>query len=343
MKQQRESNYELLRSIAILLVLILHANFFALEGPNVQDIINNPLDSILRIFFQAISIVCVNVFVMISGWFGIRPSRRGFCNLLFQIIFYLFLIYLLFILTGHAILSTSGILDLLLATPSNWFLKAYICLYLFAPVLNSFVEYASQKEFKFFLISFFLFQTIYGWIFTKSTDYIQGGYSPLSFMGLYLLARYIRIYKPSWSLKPLKIQILYYLSLLALVVGTCIIPPHCFHASLTMIYGYNLLTYISPTTILMASLMVTLTSKLHYRSKAINWIASSSFAVYMVYVNPHILTPYRNLFQEIHADYQGIIYWMIVILLSLLMYFGVIIIDQIRKYLWDKLFIRLIT
>lgn len=225
MKQQRESNYELLRSIAILLVLILHANFFALEGPNVQNIINNPLDSILRIFFQAISIVCVNVFVMISGWFGIRPSRRGFCNLLFQIIFYLSLIYLLLILTGHAILSTSGILDLLLATPSNWFLKAYICLYLFAPVLNSFVEYASQKEFKFFLISFFLFQTTYGWIFTKSTDYIQGGYSPLSFMGLYLLARYIRIYKPSWSLKPLKFQILYYLSLLALVVGTCIIPP----------------------------------------------------------------------------------------------------------------------
>lgn len=342
MKQQRESNFELLRTIAILLVLILHANFFALEGPNVQDIINNPLDSILRIFFQAISIVCVNVFVMISGWFGIRPSRRGFCNLLFQIIFYLFLIYLLFILTGHATLSTSGILDLLLATPSNWFLKAYICLYFFAPILNSFVEYASRKEFKFFLISFFLFQTIYGWLFTKSTEYIQGGYSPLSFMGLYLLARYIRIYKPSWSLKPLQFQILYYLFLLALVVGTSIIP-HCFHASLTTIYGYNLLTYISPTTILMASLMITMTSKLHYSSKAINWIASSSFAVYMVYVNPHILTPYRDLFSEIHTDYQGVAYWMIVILLSLLMYFGVIIIDQIRKYLWDKLFIRLIT
>lgn len=72
MSAQRQSNFELLRIIAILLVLILHADFYALEGPVANDIINSPTDSMLRILFQAITIVAVNVFVMISGWFGIN-------------------------------------------------------------------------------------------------------------------------------------------------------------------------------------------------------------------------------------------------------------------------------
>lgn len=222
---ERESNFELLRIVAILLVLILHADFFALEGPYAEEIVNQPIDSSLRILFQAISVVCVDVFVMISGWFGIRPSIKGFCNLLFQIAFYLVLIYLLALVTGNAKLSTNGMLDLLLATPSNWFLKAYICLYLFAPVLNLFTQHVSRKGFGQFLVLFFIFQTIYGWIFAKSTSYIQGGYSPISFMGLYLLARYIRIHKPIWSIYPIKKYIICYLIVIVFVTVICVTPP----------------------------------------------------------------------------------------------------------------------
>lgn len=79
-------------------------------------------------------------------------------------------------------------------TSSNWFLKSYILLYIIAPVLNAFVSKANKRQFKFILISYYAFILIWGWLFPTSTDYIAGGYSPLFFVWLYLLARYMRLY-----------------------------------------------------------------------------------------------------------------------------------------------------
>ena len=53
---------------------------------------------------------------------------------------------------------------LLLKQWDYWFVKAYMGLYLFAPVINSFIENASKKQVQIFLISFYLFQTVYAWI-----------------------------------------------------------------------------------------------------------------------------------------------------------------------------------
>jgi len=54
MSEVRQSNFELLRIIAILLVLLLHADFFALNGPSVNEIESNTIDSTLRILFQTL-------------------------------------------------------------------------------------------------------------------------------------------------------------------------------------------------------------------------------------------------------------------------------------------------
>ena len=66
-------------------------------------------------------------------------------------------------------------------------------LYLFAPVINSFIENASKKQVQIFLISFYLFQTVYAWISPNGAAFFQTGYSSISFIGLYMLARYIRL------------------------------------------------------------------------------------------------------------------------------------------------------
>ena len=84
----RESNFELLRIIAMFMVLILHADFQALGAPTRADIISSPITSTLKVFFEMASIVAVNVFILISGWFGIRPSIKGFCKFAFQYLFF---------------------------------------------------------------------------------------------------------------------------------------------------------------------------------------------------------------------------------------------------------------
>lgn len=76
-KKERDSNMELLRMVAMFMVLLVHADYFALGAPSVEYIQTNQADSFLRIFFEAVSIVCVNVFVLISGYYGIRPTFKG--------------------------------------------------------------------------------------------------------------------------------------------------------------------------------------------------------------------------------------------------------------------------
>ena len=82
---KRESNIELLRIVAMLLVLFLHANYFSLGKVESIDIQSDLFGSFVKSFTEALCIICVNVFVLISGWFGIRPTLKGAMSLLFQV------------------------------------------------------------------------------------------------------------------------------------------------------------------------------------------------------------------------------------------------------------------
>lgn len=82
--ESRLSNFELLRCIAMFLVLMVHADFYSLGAPEITNIRDISLGDIVQLLIQGISIVCVNVFVLISGWFGIRPNIKSFANFIFQ-------------------------------------------------------------------------------------------------------------------------------------------------------------------------------------------------------------------------------------------------------------------
>lgn len=225
----RQSNMELLRIIATFLVLLVHADFFSLGSPSASDCVNAPVDSSLKVFFEAISIACVDIFVCLSGWFGIRPSVKGFSNFVFQCLFWLIGLYIFTLIIGTSSLSKEGLMGCFALTKLNWFIKAYILLYILAPVLNAFIEKASQKDFRNVLIAFFTFEFIYGWIFSGSTQHIQSGFSTISFIGLYLLARYVRLYQPRISLKSKSFYIASLCIAPICVTAAYITPPHMGH------------------------------------------------------------------------------------------------------------------
>lgn len=189
---QRQSNFELLRILAMFLVLVVHADCWTLGFPENADFIEEPLQSFTKVVIESAAIVCVNVFVLISGWFGIKPSIKGLSNFIFQCIYFLFGIYMVLILIGKTDLSFQGIAYCLCLSEWNWFIKAYATLYILSPILNAFVAKASKKEFASVLLVFFIFQTVYGW--SGAAKFVEGGYSSFSFIGLYLLSKYVKTY-----------------------------------------------------------------------------------------------------------------------------------------------------
>ena len=60
----RDSNMELLRIVAMLLVMIVHADFMALGAPTMEDMSEAPMDTFMRYLIGGMSSVCVNVFVL---------------------------------------------------------------------------------------------------------------------------------------------------------------------------------------------------------------------------------------------------------------------------------------
>lgn len=81
-----QSNIELLRIITMLLIVLLHCNYFALGGQSTFDI--HSAKGFTRVLCEQLTIVGVDVFVLISGWFGIHAKLKGAFSLLFQVVFF---------------------------------------------------------------------------------------------------------------------------------------------------------------------------------------------------------------------------------------------------------------
>lgn len=90
--KERYSGFELLRIVAMILVLIVHV-LICLPRPTTDFAIAEPFKAISFYFTDAISIICVNVFILISGWFGINLRLQRLSILLFQVFFFAIVIW----------------------------------------------------------------------------------------------------------------------------------------------------------------------------------------------------------------------------------------------------------
>lgn len=190
MPKERKSNFELLRILAMFLVLVVHADYWSLGEPTAGELAASPAVSLLRIAVESMSIVCVNLFVLISGWFGIRFKWKSLGNFCFQVLFFGVSIYAFAILFLDAPITLKNVAACVQVIPAYWFVKAYLCLYILSPVLNSFCETVDRRSFSLVVGAFFVFETVYGW--SGAARFVEQGYSTISFVGLYLLAQYVR-------------------------------------------------------------------------------------------------------------------------------------------------------
>ncbi len=324
---------ELLRLVAMFLVLVVHADFFSLSAPTVQEVHAAPLPSVARFFFESLSIVCVNVFVLLSGWFGIRPSWRGFGNFIFQCLFFLIGIYIVMLAFGQADLTLRGIAGCFVLLKWNWFIKAYIGLYILAPLLNAFVEKSGERELRHFLVAFYIFQTIYAWL-SNGASFVEGGYSTFSFIGLYLLARYFNIYRPKVSSYPPIWDFLIYLFLTAALTFISYISTSL---GFEMIAG-RMYSYVNPAVILSALYLLLFFSKLKFHNKVVNWLSASSFAIFLLHTNPNLCEPYYvSSVRFIYDKSDGFLCVVYLFLFSVGIAVCAILLDQIRKFAWTKI------
>lgn len=317
----------------MIMILGLHANFLSLGAPSPTDVIAAPGQTFLRFFTQYLFIVGVNVFVLISGWFGINYKRKGLYSFLFQSLFFSIIIFIPFALTGRIELTVNNIMSsFLLYENAYWFVWAYLVLYIMSPMLNSFIKTSNKAEIKKVLILFFTIQTIISMF--SSLGFYQAGYSPLSFFGLYLLARYYRLYKEE-QINGKYIYLLIFVLCAIFNTLASFLPPFAGISNDFIIWRCTI--YVNPINIIGAFSLLLFFTRLNFSNNVVNYIATSCFAVYLLHMHFCMSGHYLDMAKYIFNNYSGFMYMLAIITLFVAVFVVSIIIDRLRAFCFQYL------
>ncbi len=324
----RQSNFELLRIVSMLLVLAVHANYFSIGTPSLGELREHVVPTVTRVFLEAACLVCVNVFVLISGWFGIRRSVKGGVSYIFQCLFYSVVIYGLFLLLRLDTFSHIKMFEAFYVyRGGGWFVVAYLGLYILAPVLNAYIEKVSVRQLAMTVLGFYVFQTIFGCV--GHYDFFSLGYSTLSFVGLYMLARLIR--KSGWILPP---PILSYLA--GTLATTVLLVVHVLWPGLGAVFMSQ--AYCSPFVVFSSvALMMCFAGLKIGVSPFVNSVAKSAFAVYLIHMNPCVAPYYARMCRWVYDSFDGLVYLLAIGLTIFLVFAVCIIADKARVFVWNRL------
>lgn len=197
-KGRRQANFELLRIVAMYMVVVMHYLARSIEtvptGGSVQAM------DVVYAVLESLCIVAVNVYVLISGYFLVMSafSWKRVLRVIAQTLFYTVLIPLMLALLG--VLSFSEVFNIYhiwssifpVQSGHYWFVTAYVVLMLFAPVLNLAVQKLEQKQLLQALGGLLLFFCIGKTVSPLQFATDRYGYDFGWFMVLYLTGGYIR-------------------------------------------------------------------------------------------------------------------------------------------------------
>lgn len=325
----RQSNYEALRLLCMLMVLNLHSFSGYQNGYG--------LCQALDFFRESTSICAVDCFLLISGYFGIKWKLKSFFNLIFQLFFYSVGIYLVCVAVGIVEWSRHDFITRFACLYENsWgFAVGYVMLYFCAPLLNTFVDKVSEKSLLVYIVILFMATNFIclsvesNRLFTYSLLYLIGRYiSKADLSGKINFSPHL-----AYWISTALIFILVYVFLF-MIVGIRE-SVTVLKAPLISFIGYN---YSAPLVIFQAVFLFLAFSKLSFSSKVLNWMASSCFAIYLIHMHPTIKEiGYRSYTRGLYElDFFSHVLILLVLIIAVAMLS--ILIDKIRVMVSDFTF-----
>ena len=323
-KTSRESSIELLRIVAMMLIMVGHCYVRFHPLPQEGAMADSPLTSFLDVMLSCITTTGVGIFIAISGWFGIKFKTQGLAKYLFMVFFTLWTVYGIALALHISKFNLSGLKTCMGFYEGYWFVLGYLGLYLISPFLNTFIEHATKKELQIVLLSYYLFHGYISWL-SGWYDYYNG-YSILLFAGIYLTAAYFRRYPVDWMDKYAP----------QLWVTTIMLMTIIAYLSLWGLgFAGRQIRDDNPLSIIASILLVITFSKLKFQNRLVNWLAASCFAVYLIHYSPYVYPYLIHFMQNVHQQYDGLLYVMALLAALLAVFVGCTLFDQIRILIWS--------
>lgn len=284
--KERQLNIELIRIISMLLICLWHVNSHFL--PLIPSEINRVSGSLnyinLFITFH------VDLFILITGYFGIRSRKFKIIKISILIIFYVIVLNTFCTLHG-GVTNDNYILEILPFSSSPWwFLQVYLVLVCIAPIIESYVDRCNDRQF-YIVLFIALFLSVYlGW-FRHLTPYNNHGYDIFNFIQVYIVGVWIRRKKDRLNM---------------LLERSLLLPFTVFIVCCTIRYfvqpliSFDWYDYSSPLNIIMAISVFYIFLRVRVPrnlSFVVNFFSSSAIAAYLI-------TDYHGMYRII-AQFLG--------------------------------------
>lgn len=335
----REANMELLRIVAMLMVITLHCVGRGLLLSN--SVISN-VNLLLIQFLDSFSLTANSLFILLTGYYyiGKKFNLRKILSLWGKTLFYCILIFTIYSILN---LKTNFLNSFFpVFSGAYWFITSYIALYFIMPFLNIAINKFSQKQCKFLIIFLVILMGVIRIIFNPA-DLFNSTF--MHMIVIYIIGAYIKKYvkiepNKQYFIKYVLVAIIFTVAITILNVLVHIIPKTLD----VWIIIANILSYfrnfINIILVYMAILLFmkfkTINIKSNKLSKLILYISPSVFSIYIIHDNVHLRDMIWQKFSFINLANS----WLMIpyIILAILIVFTVCLaIDLIRRGIYTGL------
>lgn len=325
---ERQSNIELLRILAMFMILLGHAWYHYEQG-----LPEYPFKEFAYRVINPLLYMHVDIFVLITGYFGLRCRISTIYKFYFICLFYVFF-SLIFSLVFPEFGSFHYKALLFPLTRTDWwFITVYLMLLLVSPILNAVINRCNSRKKWWYLMGIsFVFNFYFSW-FHKIDSVYAMGYDLYNFSCLYILGRYVSIKGISFSVKKL-VVIFAFLCIAKIVLSELSLLSEPIERLMKVHTYHNPLNVFSALVVLCLFLQW----KRGWYNKWVNYIASSTLSVYLItdnqYVRGGVKQLTRHIFNSMPDKCLYLPFYMVILIGIFLL---CITIDKIRIMLMSPL------
>ena len=318
---ERQSNFELLRIISLIYIVLYHILLYFIY----------PTSHV--VFFKSIQLLLhigVINFVLISGFFGIKPSIKGIVKLLSLVLVYSIpeIVYNI----CHANNLKEVVKSFLFISHTHyWFIRTYLFLYLISPLLNLWIEKATIKQQLYLLLALSFICIYIGTTLGDNT--LSNGKNVINFSFIYLIGNMINLKQNQLKKFTLKYCIILYVLLNLLLISSY----YLMSTNIVGIFIWQLsFPYCSPLLIVNSILFFMIFLHLKVHSKAINYLSKSCLAIYLIHEStPFVLDTIGFVSKSLYFTINNSFFLLIVLVLfSVLIACVAIAIDKLLTPVW---------
>jgi Uncharacterized protein conserved in bacteria len=346
MEKKRDSGIELLRILAMLMVIGVHIFLYGKYFDRAIEYKGIVASSahFLKLFFRP----AVNIFVIITGYFMVHASfdlKKSYRRLLsiYLAIFFYSVVIGMFVLT----LSPSyknNMSDFVIVwkmlfplTSQQWyFLTDYFLMCLFAPFLNIILQKMEKKEYQVFIALTTFIMVIWPTLYSLKPfceifsgyghNVLASGKNVFSFLYIYALGGYVRLYEKERK-RPKFIYLFFAIF--------CVFINYVVWMNIGADYDVVGVNYSNPLIVLSTVFSLLFFKDLHFYCKMVNVLASTTIGIYAIHESCFI----RNFiwqrinFEKMDCSNLGInLFWIIFIMLLIFLVGAAI--ELIRKQIF---------